>query len=104
MSIHRLGCKVVLSTGCSACGKDAGCNCGVIVVSKSERIAAYDAAYPNQSTRKVAEAIGGVSHMAVSWARKNSGVTGVTPEDDRPTIDNPPKGPALFADQDDPTN
>jgi hypothetical protein len=77
---------------CSASGVDAGCNCGAAVVSKSQRIAKYDKANPGKSTRQVAEKLGDVSHMAVNRARQTSGATSVTPEDDRPTIDKPPRG------------
>jgi hypothetical protein len=83
-----------------ACGVDAGCNCGAAVVSKSQRIADYDAANPGKSTRQLAEALGDVSHVAVHHARKNSGVKDLTPEDDRPTIDKPPRG-ELWDDQND---
>jgi hypothetical protein len=55
-------------------------------------IAKYDKANPGMSTRQVAEKLGDVSHMAVNRARQTSGATSVTPEDDRPTIDKPPRG------------
>lgn len=83
---------------CSACGVDAGCNCGAPVVSKGQRIAEYDAANPGKSTRQVAAALN-VGKSTVSDVR-NSDVRPRTPEDDRPTIDKPPKG-NLWDDQND---
>ena len=83
----------------AACGVDAGCNCGAAVVSKSQRIADYDAANPRKSTRQVAAALG-VDNSTVHRARQKSGVADATPEDGRPTIDNPPRG-ALWDDQND---
>jgi hypothetical protein len=74
---------VLMATG--ACGVDAGCNCGAAVVSKSQRIAAYDAANPGKSTRQVAEALG-VGNKTVHRARQNSGVSGDTPDRVRTSV------------------
>jgi hypothetical protein len=74
---------------------DASCNCGAPVVPVVKRVADYDKANPNKSTREAGEALG-VSHMAVHNAR--SGVKQFTPGET--TIDNPPKG-APWDDRDD---
>jgi hypothetical protein len=68
------------------------------VVPVVKRVADYDKANPNKSTREAGEALG-VSHMAVHNAR--SGVKQFTPGET--TIDNPPKG-APWDDQNDRVN
>jgi hypothetical protein len=55
----------------SACGKDAACNCGVIVIAKSERAAAAIRANSGRSNYQIADAAG-VSEWTVRDARKEA--------------------------------
>jgi hypothetical protein len=81
----------------SACGVDAGCNCGAPVIPTWQRAAEAKAANPTKSNRQIAEDLG-ISEGTVRNAQKKSGAQPYAPEDDRPTIDKPPRG-ALWDDQ-----
>jgi hypothetical protein len=71
------------------CGVDASCNCGAPVVPVVKRVADYDEANPNKSTRLPAEALS-IGNATVHRARQQD-VSPETPE---------PKG-NLWDDQDD---
>lgn len=67
--IHRLQTKpVATSWMCSACGIDAGCNCGAPLMSKAQRAAEAIAANPQKSDRAIAKEIG-ASPTTVGQAR-----------------------------------
>jgi hypothetical protein len=83
---------------CNECGVDASCNCGAPVVPAFKRAEDAIKANPNRSNRAIAEEAG-VSEWSVRDAKKNQGARDHAP-DERPTIDNPPKG-APWDDQND---
>jgi hypothetical protein len=79
---------------------DAACNCGAPVISKAQRVADHFAANPgeNRSDREIAADLG-VGKNTVLRARKSpTGPHGPVDDDDRPTIDKPPRG-ELWDDQ-----
>lgn len=81
--IHQLRSRPAsINWMCSACGVDAGCNCGAPLMSKAQRAREAIEVDPHKSDRAIAEEIG-VSPMTVNRAR--STVTDVT-VDDEPRI------------------
>jgi hypothetical protein len=75
----------------------ASCNCGAPVVPAFKRAEDAIKANPEKSNRQIAEETG-VGKDTVRRARNSGGAH--APTDERPTIDNPPKG-SLWDDQDD---
>lgn len=71
--IHQLRTKpATINWMCSACGVDAGCNCGAPLMSKAQRAAEALKASPEKSDRAIAKEIG-VSHPTVAKAREATG-------------------------------
>jgi hypothetical protein len=67
--IHQLRPKPVPTNWmCSACGVDAGCNCGAPLMSKAQRAAEAISANPRLSDGAIAREIG-VDHKTVGAAR-----------------------------------
>jgi len=82
--IHRLQSKpIAVEWMCSACGVDAGCNCGAPLMSKAQRAAKEIAANPHKSNRAIAEEVG-VSEGTVRTARK-SGAQDYAPDEESRT-------------------
>ena len=70
--IHQMRTKpATINWMCSACGVDAGCNCGAPLMSKGQRAAEAVAAAPRKSNVMIAEEIG-VSPETVRRARPTS--------------------------------
>jgi len=70
--IHRLQSKpVTINWMCSACGLDAGCNCGAPLMSKAQRAAKAIAENPQMSDRAIAREIG-VGSNTVRRARETA--------------------------------
>lgn len=70
--IHQLRAKPIsINWMCSACGIDAGCNCGAPLMSKAQRAAEAIAADPRKSDRAIAEEIG-VGSNTVRRARQTA--------------------------------
>lgn len=70
--IHRLQTKpIAINWQCSACGIDAGCNCGAPLMSKAQRAAEALAASPQMSNRAIAEETG-LSEPTIRRARTAS--------------------------------
>lgn len=66
--IHQLRPRPTVNWMCSACGVDAGCNCGAPLMSKSQQAAEKLMANPNRSDRSIAAEIG-MSQPGVSKVR-----------------------------------
>lgn len=80
--IHQLRPKPVTITWmCSACGVDAGCNCGAPLMSKAQRAKEAIEANPQKSNRAIAEDAG-VSYETVRRARTDTDVS----VDDEPRV------------------
>lgn len=70
--VHQLKPKAAaINWMCSACGVDAGCNCGAPLMSKAQRAAEAIAANPHKSNRAIAEEAG-LSEPTVRRARTAS--------------------------------
>lgn len=73
--IHQLKPKpVAINWMCSACGIDAGCNCGAPLMSKAQRAAEAIKASPQKSDRAIADEIG-VGKDTVRRAREAAGAS-----------------------------
>lgn len=83
--IHQLKPKPIATNWmCSACGIDAGCNCGAPLMSKAQRAVEAIAANPRMSDRAIARKIG-VDHKTVGAAR-DSATGEFSPVHDEPRI------------------
>jgi hypothetical protein len=76
-------------------------NCGAPLVRKGKIVEDHFTANPNDQrpNRTIATELG-VSEWTVRDAKQKSGARSLAPEDDRPTIDKPPRG-ELWDDQND---
>lgn len=82
--IHQLKPKPIATNWmCSACGIDAGCNCGAPLMSKAQRAAEAVAANPQKSNRAIAEEIGADEKTV----RKARTADWSAVDDDAPIID-----------------
>ncbi len=85
--IHHLKTKpIAINWMCSACGVDAGCNCGAPLMSKSQRATEAIAASPQKSNRAIAEEVG-VSEGTVRTARRSTAKDYAVEDDTRIGID-----------------